>query len=52
MSVFRKGDFSEEQFSSLKVILGSKHVGVALNVLTQKIYIYALVCVLIKYHHI
>jgi len=31
--VFLKCDFSEEQCSSLKMILGSKHVGEILNVL-------------------
>ena len=30
---FEKCDFSEEQCSSLKMILGSKHVGAILNVL-------------------
>ena len=29
------GDFSEEECSSLKMILGSKHVGAILNVLTK-----------------
>jgi len=33
VSVFKKCDFSEEQFSSLKMILGSKHAGAILNVL-------------------
>jgi len=32
-SVFLKCDFSKEQCSSLKMILGSKHVGAILNVL-------------------
>ena len=31
--LFFKCDFSKEQFSSLKMILGSKHVGAILNVL-------------------
>jgi len=30
---FFKCDFSEEQYSSLKMVLGSKHVGEILNVL-------------------
>ena len=30
---FKKCDFSKEQCSSLKMILGSKHVGAILNVL-------------------
>jgi len=33
VSVFKKCDFSEEQCSSLKVILGSKHVVAISNVL-------------------
>jgi hypothetical protein len=33
MGVGLLGDFSEEQCSSLKIILGSKHVGAILNVL-------------------
>ena len=33
---FKKCDFSKEQFSSLKMILGSKYVGAILNVLMQK----------------
>ena len=32
-SYFKKCDFSKEQCSSLKMILGSKHVGAILNVL-------------------
>ena len=48
MSVLKKSDFSEEQCSSLKVILGSKHVGAILYVLMKKFYICALVGVLIK----
>ena len=32
---FKKWDFSEEQYSSLKMILGSKHVGGILNVLIK-----------------
>jgi len=31
--VFLNSDFSEEQCSPLKMILGSKHVGAILNVL-------------------
>jgi len=30
---FKKCDFSKEQRSSLKMILGSKHVGTILNIL-------------------
>ena len=41
--------FSKEQCSSLKMILGSKHVGAILYVLTQKFYVCALVGVLIKW---
>jgi len=37
VSVFKKCDFSEEQRSSLKMTLGSKHVGAILNVLMYKI---------------
>jgi len=33
VSVLKKGDFSKEQCSSLKMILGSKHFGAILNVL-------------------
>jgi len=33
VSVFKKYDFSEERYSSLKMILGSKYVGAILNVL-------------------
>ena len=47
MSVF-KNDFSKEQCSSLKMILGSKHVGAILNVLVKKFYVCALVVMLIK----
>ena len=36
MDVFLKSDFSKEQCSSLKMILGSKHVGAILNVLILK----------------
>jgi len=45
---FLKCDFSKEQCSSLKMILGSKHVGAILNVLMYKFYVCALVGVLIK----
>jgi len=31
VSVFKKCDFSKEHCSSLKMILGSKHVGAILN---------------------
>jgi len=37
---FKKYDFSKEQFSSLKIILGSKHVGAILNVFNVKNVIY------------
>ena len=44
-----KCDFSKEHCSSLKMILGSKHVGAILNVLMYKqFYVCALVGVLIK----
>ena len=46
---FFKYDFSKEQGSSLKMILGSKHVGAILNVLMKKNYVCALVGVLIKW---
>ena len=36
----KKCDFSEEQSSSLKMILGSKHVGAILNVLMWKSFMY------------
>ena len=42
-----KCDFSKEQFSSLKMILGSKHVGEILNDLMQQFYICELVGALI-----
>ena len=44
-----KCGFSKEECSSLKMILGSKHVGAILNVLVQKFYVCALVGVLIKW---
>jgi len=47
--MFSKSDFSEEQCGSLKMILGSKHVGSILNVLYKQFYVCALVGVLIKY---
>jgi len=48
---FFKCDFSQEQCSSLKMILGTKHVGAILNVLIWKknCYVCALVGVLIKW---
>ena len=39
---------AKEQCSSLKMILGLKHVGAILNVLIEKFYVCALVGVLIK----
>jgi len=36
VSVFQKCDFSKEQCSSLKTILGSKYVGEILSVLMKK----------------
>jgi len=47
MSVF-KMTFFKEQRSSLRMILGSKHVGAILNVLMQNNYLSALVGVIIK----
>jgi len=35
VSALKKCEFSKEQCSSLKMILGSKHVGAILNVLMQ-----------------
>jgi len=40
---FKKCDFSKEHCISLKMILGSKHVGAILNVLSKKFYVFALV---------
>jgi len=40
----KKCDFSEEQYSSLKMVLGSKHVGAILNVL-----IYTVLCMCISW---
>ena len=40
MSVLKKCDFSKELFSSMKMILGSKHVGTILNVLILKNFMY------------
>jgi len=37
---FYKYDFSKEQCSSLKMVLGSKHVGAILNVLMLKYFMY------------
>jgi len=48
VNVFLKCDFSKEQCSSLKMILGSKHIGAILNVLIKKNYVRVLVGVLIK----
>ena len=46
--MFLKRDFSKEQCSSLKMSLGSKHVGAILSVLMLKKFVCALVVVLIK----
>jgi len=38
--VFKKCDFSKEQCSSLKMILGSKHVGAILSVFNINKFMY------------